>query len=450
MTVPEPQTPTRTTFSRRSWRYSTSVTSSSSVDSPATRRSDVRSSSSSWSPSYDECTVAPACSVVPALASTRATTSSATSCAERVSGVSSVWLVVCCGSVKGFLFSSRCLQGPTRHRRPPRYFAAGRAAGRGYRRRRERARPLLHRTAGLPRRAPAAARAPGRPGGRGRDGRAASSPRTTSTSARGCSSTTSPRRRRTGDLLDLGCGWGPIALTLALESPAARVWAVDVNERALDLTRRNAERLGATNVRAVRPDEVPDDVRFAAIWSNPPIRVGKVALHAMLTQLARPPRARRRGAPGRRQEPRRRLAAAVDRRPSSASPSTAPRAPRGSACSPCTTDERLAGAAHHHLEHGRADLHGRVRVARGDDGDADRLRRARRRVPVRVRVRRAARDRRRRHGRWPVRGATAADRGRPCSWPSGCSPRASSSPAPRRRWGCSSRVACSRASAAAR
>ncbi|WP_456846114.1 class I SAM-dependent methyltransferase [Cellulomonas sp. P5_C6] len=86
-----------------------------------------------------------------------------------------------------------------------------------------------------------------------------------------------------GDLLDLGCGWGPIALTLALESPGARVWAVDVNERALDLTRRNAERLGATNVRAVTPDGVPDDVAFAAIWSNPPIRVGKEALHAMLT-----------------------------------------------------------------------------------------------------------------------------------------------------------------------
>jgi len=85
-----------------------------------------------------------------------------------------------------------------------------------------------------------------------------------------------------GDLLDLGCGWGPIALTLALQSPGARVWAVDVNERALDLTRRNAERLGVTNLRAVTPDRVPEDVVFATIWSNPPIRVGKDALHAML------------------------------------------------------------------------------------------------------------------------------------------------------------------------
>ncbi len=85
-----------------------------------------------------------------------------------------------------------------------------------------------------------------------------------------------------GDLLDLGCGWGPIALTLALESPHATVWAVDVNERALELTRRNADALGLQNVRAVTPDAVPDDVRFMTIWSNPPIRVGKSELHTML------------------------------------------------------------------------------------------------------------------------------------------------------------------------
>ncbi|WP_435735642.1 methyltransferase [Cellulosimicrobium sp. PMB13] len=83
-------------------------------------------------------------------------------------------------------------------------------------------------------------------------------------------------------VLDLGCGWGPVALTMALDAPDATVWAVDVNERALDLVRRNAERLGLTGVRAVTPDAVPDDVAFAALWSNPPIRVGKEALHGML------------------------------------------------------------------------------------------------------------------------------------------------------------------------
>ncbi len=85
-----------------------------------------------------------------------------------------------------------------------------------------------------------------------------------------------------GDLLDLGCGWGAIALSLALESPRATVWAIDVNERALDLTRRNADRLGLTNVNAVLPEDVPAEVRFRTIWSNPPIRVGKNELHGML------------------------------------------------------------------------------------------------------------------------------------------------------------------------
>ena len=85
-----------------------------------------------------------------------------------------------------------------------------------------------------------------------------------------------------GDFLDLGCGWGPISLHLALASPRATVWAVDVNERALDLVRLNAEKLGLTNVTAVLPDQVPDHVTFRTIWSNPPIRVGKTELHTML------------------------------------------------------------------------------------------------------------------------------------------------------------------------
>ncbi|KQQ07807.1 class I SAM-dependent methyltransferase [Rathayibacter sp. Leaf296] len=85
-----------------------------------------------------------------------------------------------------------------------------------------------------------------------------------------------------GDLLDLGCGWGPIALALALDAPDARVWAVDVNQRALELVRRNCEELGVTNVNAVLPEDVPDDVRFRTVWSNPPIRIGKVELHALL------------------------------------------------------------------------------------------------------------------------------------------------------------------------
>lgn len=87
-----------------------------------------------------------------------------------------------------------------------------------------------------------------------------------------------------GQLLDLGCGWGPLALTLALESPHATVWAVDVNTRALDVVRRNAQKLGLTNVNTSTPDDVPDSVRFTAIWSNPPIRVGKSELHNILSR----------------------------------------------------------------------------------------------------------------------------------------------------------------------
>jgi 16S rRNA (guanine1207-N2)-methyltransferase len=85
-----------------------------------------------------------------------------------------------------------------------------------------------------------------------------------------------------GDLLDLGCGWGPVALTLAMNSPHATVWAVDVNERALDLVRRNASALGLDNVNACLPADVPDNTLFTTIWSNPPIRVGKNELHDML------------------------------------------------------------------------------------------------------------------------------------------------------------------------
>lgn len=85
-----------------------------------------------------------------------------------------------------------------------------------------------------------------------------------------------------GDLLDLGCGWGPIALTMALKSPRARVWAVDVNERARELTMMNAERLGLDNVTAVAPEDIPADLRFTSIWSNPPIRIGKGELHGLL------------------------------------------------------------------------------------------------------------------------------------------------------------------------
>jgi 16S rRNA G1207 methylase RsmC len=86
----------------------------------------------------------------------------------------------------------------------------------------------------------------------------------------------------TGNLLDIGAGWGPIALSLGLLSPEATIWAVDVNQRALALSRANARALGINEFHALTPDEVPVGVCFDGIWSNPPIRVGKPALHDLL------------------------------------------------------------------------------------------------------------------------------------------------------------------------
>jgi 16S rRNA (guanine1207-N2)-methyltransferase len=84
-------------------------------------------------------------------------------------------------------------------------------------------------------------------------------------------------------ILDLGCGYGPIALGVALHCPGALVDAVDVNERALALCRENAEALGvADRVRVLAPEQVDPETRYDEIWSNPPIRIGKQALHEML------------------------------------------------------------------------------------------------------------------------------------------------------------------------
>jgi 16S rRNA (guanine1207-N2)-methyltransferase len=90
-------------------------------------------------------------------------------------------------------------------------------------------------------------------------------------------------------ILDLGCGYGPIALAIAVHCPGALIDAVDVNERALALCRENADALGvADRVRVLRPEQVEPDVRYDEIWSNPPIRIGKQSLHELLlTWLAR-------------------------------------------------------------------------------------------------------------------------------------------------------------------
>ena len=86
-----------------------------------------------------------------------------------------------------------------------------------------------------------------------------------------------------GALLDLGCGYGVIGLALATAVPSARVWGVDVNERAVLLANENAAAAGVgARFTASTPEQVPGDVVFDEIWSNPPIRIGKEALHGLL------------------------------------------------------------------------------------------------------------------------------------------------------------------------
>jgi 16S rRNA (guanine1207-N2)-methyltransferase len=85
-----------------------------------------------------------------------------------------------------------------------------------------------------------------------------------------------------GTYLDLGCGYGVIACALASMNPTATVWATDVNRRALRLTVANATTLGvADRLQAAVPDDVPA-TQFTQIWTNPPVHVGKPAMHAIL------------------------------------------------------------------------------------------------------------------------------------------------------------------------
>lgn len=98
-----------------------------------------------------------------------------------------------------------------------------------------------------------------------------------------------PEPPEEGTFLDLGCGWGPIAAVMGTESPASTIWAVDVSERALDLTEKNMTRLGLANVTALTEQQAiaraeQEGTRFDLIWSNPPVRVGKAALQQIVGQ----------------------------------------------------------------------------------------------------------------------------------------------------------------------
>lgn len=85
-----------------------------------------------------------------------------------------------------------------------------------------------------------------------------------------------------GTVLDLGCGWGPIGIAIARFSPACQIVAIDSNLRSLELTQANAEKYNLSNIKTYLPEKLPLEFRFDEIWSNPPIRIGKVALHELL------------------------------------------------------------------------------------------------------------------------------------------------------------------------
>ena len=85
-----------------------------------------------------------------------------------------------------------------------------------------------------------------------------------------------------GDFVDVGCGAGPIAVLLAALFPHRHVWAVDTNSRALELCRSNARSNSLANITVCAPGEVPEGTVLAFVCSNPPIRVGKEALHGIL------------------------------------------------------------------------------------------------------------------------------------------------------------------------
>lgn len=103
-----------------------------------------------------------------------------------------------------------------------------------------------------------------------------------------------PQPPENGRFFDIGCGWGAISLALGFESPNAQIYAVDVSERALELTNINAKNAGLNNIhtylvedalKELKEDELKD---IDLIWSNPPIRVGKDVLHnILLTWLPR-------------------------------------------------------------------------------------------------------------------------------------------------------------------
>ena len=90
-----------------------------------------------------------------------------------------------------------------------------------------------------------------------------------------------------GEILDLGCGWGVIGISIARKWPETQVTMADVNTRALDLSRKNAERNRAEVICAESDGmEALADRNFDAVVTNPPIRAGKQVIYKMFADAA--------------------------------------------------------------------------------------------------------------------------------------------------------------------
>ena len=91
-----------------------------------------------------------------------------------------------------------------------------------------------------------------------------------------------------GRVLDMGCGWGPVGLSLAMENPEADVLMADINERAVELSERNRRMNGVLNAQVIASDGFESvEGEFEHILSNPPIRAGKKVIYGMFDESFR-------------------------------------------------------------------------------------------------------------------------------------------------------------------
>ncbi|MEC2344634.1 class I SAM-dependent methyltransferase [Paenibacillus barengoltzii] len=85
------------------------------------------------------------------------------------------------------------------------------------------------------------------------------------------------------EVLDVGCGYGPIGLAAARLAAKGHVTMIDVNSRAVELAKENAAANGVNNITVLESDlfSALDDRKFDVVLTNPPIRAGKATVHAI-------------------------------------------------------------------------------------------------------------------------------------------------------------------------